>query len=64
MTREGFVSVKERYWYDVCVKCTRIVSPRHSSCPKCGSTEFKGTIRNKDGTVIQKPLKAREMDDV
>lgn len=51
---EGFVQSEKRVWYDVCVKCKRIVSPRHSSCPKCGSTEFEGTIRDKNGRELRK----------
>ena len=54
---EGYIEGKgRRTWYDVCVKCSRIVSPRHTSCPKCGGTEFKGTIRESDGKVRQKGL--------
>jgi len=55
---EGYIEGKgQRTWYDVCVKCTRIVSPRHTSCPKCGGTEFVGTIRASDGGVRQKELR-------
>jgi len=53
---EGYIEGKNRTWYDVCVKCSWIVSPRHTSCPKCGGTEFKGTIRESDGRVRRKPL--------
>jgi len=42
---EGYVIANKRTWYDVCVKCYRIVSPRHACCPKCGSTEYVGTIK-------------------
>jgi len=30
----------ERDW-GTCRECHRIVSPRHSNCPKCGSTDIK-----------------------
>ena len=50
---EGYVKVNERTWYDVCKKCRRIVSPRHTCCPKCGGTEFKGTIRDESGNAKQ-----------
>ena len=55
MSSEGFVKANRRTWYDVCVKCTRIVSPRHSCCPQCSGTEFKGSIRTENG-YEQKPL--------
>jgi rRNA maturation endonuclease Nob1 len=51
---EGYVTGEKRTWYDVCVKCKRIVSPRHTACPKCGGTEFKGTIRTKQGNEIRR----------
>lgn len=59
MNQEGFIEGNQRYWYDICVKCFRIVSPRHSCCPNCGGIEYKGTIRNKEGLVKQKPLGER-----
>lgn len=46
---ESYIKSNTRTWYDICVKCRRIVSPRHTSCPKCGGTEFKGTIRTTEG---------------
>lgn len=29
--------------WGTCRKCSRIVSPNHSNCPKCGSREIKPT---------------------
>jgi len=53
---EGYVEGKNRTWYDVCKNCSRIVSSRHTSCPKCGGTDFEGTIRESDGRVRRKPF--------